>query len=142
MPARPAHNPARFVPVYGVGFTDPAGAIEAVSSESPLPVALSPPTAVAPLEGSAATDAVAGPFVPSLGSPVTVVFAGEWSGAVRVVRSTDGGATRHPLTIGGSAWARFTANACEQVWQEYDPAAALFLDIALSTGTLVYRMGH
>lgn len=142
MPASPLHNPARFVPVYGVGFAAQSGSIDAVSTSSPLPVALTAADAAAPTAGTVTGDTVAGPFAPTLGTPVVLVLAGEWSGAVRVTRSTDGGATRRPLTAGGGAWARFTANACEPVWEEGDPQAQLYLDITLTAGALDYRLGH
>lgn len=53
-------------------------------------------------------------------------------------RSTDGGATLLPLTIGGEEWARFTANADEAVATESDSAATYHLSIALVSGTLKY----
>lgn len=142
MSTSPLHNPARFVPVYGVGFAAQSGGIDAVSTSSPLPVALTAADAAAPSAGMASADMVAGPFVPTLGTPVILVLAGEWSGTVRVTRSTDGGATRCPLTAAGGAWARFTANACEPVWEEGDPAAELYLEITLAAGALDYRLGH
>ena len=142
MSTSPIHNPARFVPVYGVGFTAPTGTIDAVSRESPLPVSLAAPAAAEPVSGSTSLDIVAGPFVPTPGAPVTLVLGGEWTGLVRVTRSTDGGATRHPLTVAGAPWARFTANACEPVWEESDPAATLYAEIAITSGSLDYRLGH
>lgn len=142
MSATPVHNPARFVPVYGVGFAAQAGSIDAVSPTSPLPVAIAAADAAPPVAGSTANDLVAGPFAPTPGAPVVLVLAGEWSGEVRITRSTDGGATRHPLTAAGGQWARFTANACEPVWEESDAAAQLYAEITVASGAVDYRLGH
>ena len=63
-------------------------------------------------------------------------------GTVKVVRSTDGGATKLALAIGGSLWAQFTGNCCEAVWDESDAAARLYLDIALMSGSVSYRLAQ
>ena len=47
-----------------------------------------------------------------------------------------------PLAVAGAAWAQFTGNACEPVWEEIDPEATLYLDIALTAGTLHYRIAQ
>ena len=143
MPSSPAHTPARFTPTYGMGFASGADTIETVSADSPLPVRLSPPAELsAALAGETSVSQMIGPFTPTTGMPVIVVLAGNWSGSVQVVRSTDSGASFHRLTAGGAPWARFFAPACEQVWEETDPVASLYLDIQLSSGTLAYRLGH
>jgi hypothetical protein len=137
------HTPARFVPLYGVGFARSSGEVSAVSADSPLPMTLSAPAdAPAPSEGTASESMVAGPFTPATLTPIVLVLDGEWTGTVQVMRSTDGGSTLHPLTAAGGAWGRFVANACEPVWEESDGSAALYLDIALASGTLDYRLGH
>jgi hypothetical protein len=142
LPASPIHNPARFVPVYGVGFAARSGTIDAVSPASPLPVTMTMAETAQPVAGVATADMLAGPFSPTPGAPVIIVLAGDWAGEVRVSRSTDEGLTRHPLTAVGGSWARFTANACEPVWEEVDPAAQLYAEIAITSGTLDYRLGH
>ena len=49
---------------------------------------------------------------------------------------------RLPVTAGGAAWARFTANACEAVWAESEAGAGLYLAIAVTAGTLHYRIAQ
>lgn len=143
MSGRPSLNPARFVPTYALGFAAGGESIETVSAQSPLPVSIAQATdASVPLSGTTGAGQVVGPFVPIPGVPVTVVLSGDWQGTVRVMRSPDSGATLHPLTAGGMPWARFTENACEQVWEETDATAGLYLDIAIAGGLLEYRMGH
>lgn len=143
MPSPPAHSPARFTPVYGLGFASPAGTIDVASAVSPLPVAIRRAEPLpASIAGSTVASQLVGPFAPMLGLPVTVVLAGDWQGAVQLMRSTDAGASRHPLTAGGAAWGRFSANACEAVWEESDPDATLYLQVDLTGGTLEYRLGH
>lgn len=61
---------------------------------------------------------------------------------MKVLRSTDGGTTKLPLTIGGSAWGQFTGNCCEAIWEESEAAARLYRDIALTSGTVNYRLGQ
>lgn len=137
-------TPAGYVPLYGVGFVHPDGDVNAVSTVNPMPVAtVAPDTATAPaLVGDAVGDTLEGPFAPIVGVPCTLVLAGVWTGTATVMRSTDGGATIHPLTAAGQPWGRFSANACEQVWQEDDDSARLYLSIKLASGQLSYRLGH
>lgn len=143
MSGPPVHSPARFTPVYGLGFALPSGAIEVASQQSPLPVSIrAAESQTPPAAGSTSASQLIGPFAPEAGIPVTVVLAGDWQGTVQLSRSTDGGSTRHPLTAAGNPWGRFFANACEQVWEESDPAATLFLETDLTGGTLHYRVGH
>jgi hypothetical protein len=61
---------------------------------------------------------------------------------VRLLRSTDGGATKLPVTVAGDTWAQFTANCCEPVWDESEASARLYLDIALTSGTITYRIAQ
>ena len=87
-------------------------------------------------------DAIAGTFVPVSGRPVVVTLSGDWQGSVRIERSVDGGATRHALTVGGLNWGEFTANACEPVWSEEEQGAELYLAIAITSGTVAYRLAQ
>lgn len=137
----PIHNPAAYVPSEGVAFADLEGNSVTVSPLAPLPVDVRLP-AVAALAGTTAASIVAGPFQPVPGRPAVLALSGAWAGLVCVLRSTDNGATRLPLTIGGSNWGQFTANCCEAVWEESEAAAQLYLDIALTGGSLVYRLGQ
>jgi hypothetical protein len=95
-----------------------------------------------PLAGSASTTALVGPFVPVAGQPVVISLSGTWSGTVALLRSVDGGATRLPVTLAGRSWGQYTANACEPFWEEAEGAASLYLDIALQSGTVVYRLAQ
>ena len=71
-----------------------------------------------------------------------LALSGSWSGTVKVLRSTDGGATKLPLTIAGASWGQFTANCCEAIWEESEAAARLYLDITLIAGSASYRLGQ
>lgn len=142
MPPTPIQSPASYVPSRAAAFADVDGTAMLVSANNPMPVAIGPAAAAAPLTGSTAATSIVGPFLPAAGRPVVLALTGTWSGAVSVKRSTDGGTTKLSLTVGGSAWGRFTANACEPVWEENETGAALYLDVALSSGTLTYRMAQ
>lgn len=134
--------PAGYVTSTAVGFADASGGLTPVGAAAPLPVAQTRAVAPAPLQGQASGAAVAGPFVPLRDAPVHLQLSGSWTGTVTVQRSTDGGTTRQALTAGGQPWARFTANANEIVWQEGEDGASLFLDVALATGTVTYRVSQ
>ena len=69
-------------------------------------------------------------------------LSGTWAGTIKLIRSTDGGATKLPLTINGTAWAQFTTNCCEAVWDESDAIARFYLDITLTSGTDAYRLAQ
>lgn len=140
--AKPIGLPANYAQAIAVGYADAAGNISLVDSATPLPVALAAPTPPAPLTGTATASIVVGPFAPVAGTPVILRFAGTWSGSVQLSRSTDAGATRNPVTAGGLEWARFTGNACEQVWQESEAGALLYLDIVIASGSLSYRVSQ
>ncbi|MFO1254990.1 MAG: hypothetical protein U1E37_04900 [Sphingomonadaceae bacterium] len=137
----PIQNPAGYAVNRAVAFADADGSMLPVTADTPLPVALriAPVTALA---GTAAMTSLVGPYQPVPGRAVMLTLSGTWTGTVRVVRSADGGATRQPLTIAGNAWAQFSANACEPVWDESESAATLYLEIALSAGSVTYRMAQ
>lgn len=141
MPNNPIQSPAGYVPSRGIAFADVDGTALMVSTLTPLPVNTSP-AAVTPLSGSATVTGVVGPFQPAAGRAIILSLSGAWVGTVKLVRSTDGGTTKLPLTINGAAWAQFTTNCCEAVWEEGDPAARLYLDITLTSGTLAYRLAQ
>ena len=144
MPSKtyPIEAPGGFAPVFALGSDDGSGQLALVSHGAPLPTVALAPVAPAPLNGSASNAKVAGPFAPTPLAPVFLTLTGEWTGTVRILRSIDGGATRHPLTIAGSEWAVFHGNACEPVWQEGESGAQLYLDIAPTSGTLTYRIAQ
>lgn len=142
MPPTPIQSPAAYVPSRAAAFADVDGTSLLVSASNPLPVSIGAAVAVEPLAGSTAANAVLGPFVAVIGRPVVVALSGTWTGTVKVLRSTDGGVSKLPITVGGVAWGQFTGNACEPVWEESEAGAALYLDVALASGTLTYRMSQ
>ena len=73
---------------------------------------------------------------------VMLELTGSWTGTVQLQRSSDGGATRQDVTMGGGQWGNYAANACEPVWDESELGAQLYLDIALDSGTLNYRVSQ
>ena len=80
--------------------------------------------------------------MPRLGRPIWLALSGTWTGSVALKRSTDGGATKLPLTAGGSAWGVFTGNACEQVIEESEAGAAYYLAVTVVSGTVAYRVSQ
>lgn len=137
----PIQSPSGYAATRAMVFADVDGSALVVSAATPLPVAAAA-AATTPLADSAATSAVLGPYQPALDRDVVVALAGIWAGTVRVLRSTDGGVTKMPLTAGGGAWGQFTANCCEPVWSESESAARLYLDVALTSGSLAYRLAQ
>jgi len=57
-----------------------------------------------------------------------------------VRRSLDAGVTLQDLTIGGAIWAQFAANCCEPVAEESVAGATYYLDIAVTSGSVGYRL--
>lgn len=145
MPSTPITNPSGYVPARALAFADPDGSAVQVSLTSPLPVSLSGGAGIAspaPLAGALSASGSVGPFSPIAGKPVILALSGTWSGTVRLQRSTDGGATRLPVTAAGAAWAQFAANCCEPVWEEAEAGAQLYLAVTLNSGTLAYRVSQ
>ena len=138
----PISPPASYVTPSAIGFADSAGDFELVSGEQPLPVTSRREAAPAPLQGEASQATAAGPFVPLRDAPVHLELRGTWSGQVTLQRSTDGGTTRNAVTAGGMPWATFTGNANEIVWQEGEQGASLYLNIAVTSGTVSYRLSQ
>lgn len=134
-------NPASYVPQRAIAFGALNGAAQPVERARPLPVE---PMATAaqstPLAGSASASGAAGPFTPDLGRAIWLTLSGSWTGTVRVLRSTDGGTTRLPLTAGGMAWAVYSGNVQEPVREESVAGATYWLDIALTAGTVAYEV--
>ena len=145
----PLQTPAGYAPAVAIGLDDGTGHLALINAMRPLPVTAIDGAAAAvampkpdPLEGETSTPTLIGPFEPALGQPIFCTLLGEWIGTVRLLRSTDDGATSHGLTLGGAAWAVFSANACEPVWQETEEAATLWLDCDVTSGTLAYRVSQ
>lgn len=138
----PVSAPAAYAPVSAIGFAEADFTLSPVSADKPLPVSPVKVPAPSALVGSASASTVTGPFAPNSDKPVIVALTGTWSGTVKLLRSTDGGTTKLPLTAAGQAWGVFAANCCEPVWQETVLGAALYLDITLGSGTVNYRVGQ
>lgn len=136
--------PSAYVVPNAVAFGLAGDEASLVTAATPLPVTLSHAADAAPaaLTGSTAASIVAGPFEPQPNRPIWARLTGSWTGSVTVQRSTDGGATKLPLTIGGQSWASFTANAQEVVAEESEAGASYYLAITLSAGTLGYRVSQ
>lgn len=133
--------PAGYVPEMALCHVDADGAALVAGVRAPLPVVTAPVAATStPLEGTASASTLAGPFFPQLGRQIWLTLSGTWAGSVTVQRSTDAGATRLPLTVAGQPWARFTANTQEPVAEETVASASYYLDIALTSGTLAYKV--
>ncbi len=137
----PIISPSGYAATRAVAFADADGNAVLASGSLPLPVTLgSDPTV--PLAGTTAVSGTFGPYLPALGREAMLTLTGTWAGTVRVLRSTDGGTTKLPLTIAGAAWAQFTANCCEPIWEETEAAARLWLEVTLSSGSLTYRLAQ
>jgi hypothetical protein len=133
--------PAGFAPAYAVGYADAAGGLALVSGTAPLPVAMAAPPP-SPVLGEAAGSQMVGPFNATVGRVLVVTLGGEWIGTVRLLRSIDGGATFAPLRVGGAAWAEYTEPGCEQAWIVTEEGASFYLDIALESGSVSYRVSQ
>ncbi|BBD99733.1 hypothetical protein SAMIE_1032340 [Sphingobium amiense] len=141
MPPKNVTSPAGFVPETAISFGERDTPATPVSAQSPLPVAQWMTAAIAaPLAGSTAASAVSAAFIPDLGRPIWISLSGNWIGTVTVRRSVDGGATRLPLTVAGAPWGVFTANAQEAVGEESVAGARWYVDVALTSGSVDYRM--
>jgi hypothetical protein len=138
----PILAPASYVTQSAIAFTQSDGNAQTVGLEHPLPITAIPFVASAALVGSTAANLVTAPFVAQPGRAVILALSGVWTGQVKVLRSTDGGVTKLPLTAGGQPFGIFTASGCEAVWEESEANAALYLDISVSAGTVTYRMGQ
>ena len=133
--------PAGFAPAYAAGYADAGGQLAVVSHASPLPVVTSAPPP-APLSGHTATSAVAGPFNATVGRAIVVSLDGEWTGTVRLLRSTDRGATRLPLRVAGGPWGEYSTSGCEQAWSETEEGVSFYVDISLNSGALAYGVSQ
>jgi hypothetical protein len=132
--------PGGYAPIKAIAFGGPDGDTMPVSATSPLPVALSMPAANAPLAGSSAVALVVGPFAPQPGREMWLTLSGTWQGSAQLLRSTDGGVTMLPITLGGDTTCRYTANVNEPVAVETVTGASWYLDLAPTVGTVAYRV--
>lgn len=142
MPSNPISLPSGYAPAFAIGYASESGDLSIVHADAPLPMRAVQASAPAPLAGSTASATVAGPFTPAAGRTVMISLSGTWTGSVQLERSIDGGATRHPVTVGGVAWGQYSSNACEPVWQEDEAGAELYLALAPASGTVTYRLAQ
>ena len=138
----PISPPASYVTPTAIGFADSAGDLSLVGAATPLPVTATREAAPPALAGQAAQAVVVGPVVPLLDVPIHLELGGVWSGQVALQRSSDGGTTRPGVTAGGMPWASFAGNVNEVVWQEGEQGVSLYLDIAVTSGTVSYRLSQ
>ncbi|MET0250725.1 MAG: hypothetical protein ABW203_00945 [Novosphingobium sp.] len=145
----PIIYPARFAPGVAVNYADAYGGAVQVSHAAPLPVVLADGSVApaagavpAPLAGTTAAALVAGPFDPIAGRPIVLSLSGTWTGTVKLLRSTDGGTSKLPLTLAGAPWASFTTNVCEPVWEDAEDSARFYLQLSPTSGTIVYRLAQ
>jgi len=93
-----------------------------------------------------------GPFAPQLARPIilTLVATGA-SGTAQLLRSTDGGTTKLPITQGGAPAADYQIGlggpfagvvANERIWTETDAAATEYLQVQLTAGSLAVRLAQ
>jgi hypothetical protein len=134
-------NPAGYVPSTAVAFDRGNGTAATVSPAAPLPVYLTH-AATPPLAGNCSNSQQIGPFAATVGRPVILALSGTWTGSVNLLRSTDVGTSRLPVTQGGAPSALFSGNCCEAVWDESENGALLYLDVIVASGTLVYRLAQ
>ena len=111
------------------------------AATAPVPVNTQA-AAPTPLTVTASGSTTVGPFPPVIGRAVMLALSGTWVGSVQLLRSTNGGSTYFPLTLGGAVWGLFTSNCCEPVWDESEAAAQLYLQITLSSGSVTYRIAQ
>ena len=134
--------PAGFVPEYALAFGSRGTPPIAVDASNPLPttIRLGATTSTA-LAGTASASGVVGPFVPELDRAIWLSLSGTWTGSVQLLRSTDNGATKLPLTYGDGtsrpAWSTALQSA---VASETVAGASYWLGITLGSGGVVYRM--
>ncbi|MFZ3485567.1 hypothetical protein [Sphingomonas sp. 3-13AW] len=138
----PIDVPATFVPAVGLSFGRPGTEAVFVDAANPIPVRLTHAAAAAPLAGTATSSIRVGPFLPEPGRPIHLTLSGTWSGRATLLRSVDGGATAEPLTLAGAPWGIFTANANEPVAEESVAGTGYYLDFALASGTIAYRVAQ
>lgn len=139
----PVTAPAGAVPELALAFAASDGGAATVSAASPLPVLATPqPATSTPLAGTASASGTVGPFLPQLGRPIWLTLSGTWTGTASLLRSTDGGTTRLPLTVAGQPWGSFSANGQEPVVEESSAEASYYLAFSLQSGTAGYRVSQ
>jgi len=140
---RPIEAFATAVPETAIAYRVGDDLAQLVDAAHPLPTTAAVGAAISvPLAGTAAANTTVGPFVPQLGRPIWVTLSGTWTGSAQLLRSTNGGTTKLPLTVAGSVWGSFSASANEPVVEESDASATYYLAITIASGTLTYRVAQ
>ena len=137
--------PAGYAPAFADGISDQSGNFMAVDETTRLPVIVqkkSPSASAALVAGCTRNSTAIGPITVAQELPIVVALTGTWSGEVRLLRSTDEGGTRLPLTVAGNPWAVFAGNVCEQAWVETEKGVKFYLDITVANGTVQYRVSQ
>lgn len=136
--------PSTIVPPSGVAFTGADGNTKVASPDAPLPVTQGPLAAAtsAPLIGTSTGAQTVGPFVPVLGRPITVALsATSWPGGqVQLLRSTDGGVTKLPLTPAGVTIGVYSGIGADSPWVETEAGATYYL--SLPAANISYRVAQ
>lgn len=138
---KPIVSPARFAPATAIGFSDEETGLVLVSNGKPLPVQTvrqSPNALIGTLSGAATS----GPFAAVPGLPIVVALGGEWQGTIRLLRSSDGGASKMPLSASGIALGYFSQPGVEQVWEETQEDITFFLQADLSAGEAIFEVSQ
>lgn len=138
----PISVPAGYVPAFALGYSDQDSKLALVSDSQPLPIRMQLAAAPAALQGTATSSTLAGPFPASAEIPITLSLDGSWTGTAQLLRSIDGGATKLPLLAAGLPWGIQDTNGCEQLWVESEAGVQFYLDIALVSGSLNYRVSQ
>ncbi|MES2421459.1 MAG: hypothetical protein V4595_09185 [Pseudomonadota bacterium] len=94
------------------------------------------------IAGTSSAAQVVGPFVPQLGRAITVALsAASWpGGTAQLLRSTDGGTTRLPLTPAGVVLGTYTRQGVDQPWLETEAGATFYL--SLPNAGIGYRVSQ
>lgn len=121
--------------------------IQGIPGATAIPVSgtLNPVTLAATstaIAGTSSTARVVGPFVPQLGRAITVALsAATWpGGTAQLLRSTDGGTTRLPLTPAGVVLGTYTRQGVDQPWLETEAGATFYL--SLPNAGIGYRVSQ
>jgi hypothetical protein len=141
----PISQPAGYVTSTALAFDKGDGTATVVKATSPLPmtgaVSVTLPSTT-PLVGTSSISTTVGPYTALIGRSVMLTLTGTWSGSVQLLRSTDAGVTKIPVTMGGGSWALYTGNCCEPVWDEGDVTALLYLQMTITSGAITYRVAQ
>lgn len=105
---------------------------------------LAAPVVAHALTGTRAVSGTVGPFTPDVRWPVKplwLTLSGNFTGSVQLLRSTDGGTTKLPLTYGdGTAKPVWTTTLNAAIAEETVAGATYYLVITLTSGGVTYRL--